>query len=196
MAHILHSRHLVYADKIFLTNLLSSILSRWLSQLIWYLSFLLRIGILWRIDPLLSNAGKAYAANNTEAAFSVVRVRTVAMQRTLNTFSHTRWRHTTIEKHFFCVVCATHCGTWHVFAIGGASIYETWCAYHGTWAHLNGVLHKSFTSVCVYMRITISLLGSDSLKTLPRQRIHANNRRVIGRIVFYVVRFVWTKIGD
>jgi hypothetical protein len=27
--------------------------------------------------------------------------------------------------------------------------YETWCVYHGTWAHLNGVLHKTLPPVCV-----------------------------------------------
>jgi hypothetical protein len=25
--------------------------------------------------------------------------------------------------------------------------YEIWCVYHGTWAHLNGVIHRSFPSV-------------------------------------------------
>jgi hypothetical protein len=29
------------------------------------------------------------------------------------------------------------------------NISETWYVYHGTWAHLNGVLHKSLPSVCV-----------------------------------------------
>jgi hypothetical protein len=33
------------------------------------------------------------------------------------------------------------------------NLYETWYVCHGTWAHVNGVLHKSFPyvfmSVCV-----------------------------------------------
>jgi hypothetical protein len=29
------------------------------------------------------------------------------------------------------------------------NLYETWYVYHGTWAHFNGVLHKSLQSVCV-----------------------------------------------
>jgi hypothetical protein len=58
--------------------------------------------------------------------------------------------------------------------------------YHGTWAHLNGVLHKSFSSVCVSVCVSLlSLQGNGSVKcippfgasigsvdTFPRQRIH------------------------
>jgi hypothetical protein len=43
--------------------------------------------------------------------------------------------------------------------------------YHGTWAHLNNVLHKWIPSVCVYICILL-LLGNGSVKTLPRQRKH------------------------
>jgi hypothetical protein len=63
--------------------------------------------VLWRIDTLLGNARNTHAANNTAAVFSVARLRTVAMQRTLNTYSHTRWRHT-----IGCVFC---CGPCRVF---------------------------------------------------------------------------------
>jgi hypothetical protein len=34
---------------------------------------------------------------------------------------------------------------------GWTNLYETWHVYHGTWAHLNGVLHKSLPSVCLYV---------------------------------------------
>jgi hypothetical protein len=47
------------------------------------------------------------------------------------------------------------------------NIYETWCVYHGTWAHFNGVLLKS---LCV--PVCVSLLGNGSANTFPRQRIH------------------------
>jgi hypothetical protein len=60
------------------------------------------INILWRIGPLLGNARNTHAANNTGTVFCVVRAPTVAMQRTLNTFSRTQWRHTTIERLCFC----------------------------------------------------------------------------------------------
>jgi hypothetical protein len=33
------------------------------------------------------------------------------------------------------------------------NLYETWYIYHGTWAHLNGILHKSLPSICVCMCI-------------------------------------------
>jgi hypothetical protein len=41
-----------------------------------------------------------------------------------------------------------------------------------TWAHLNGVLHKSLPSVCVPICISLSLLGNDTVKTFPLHRIH------------------------
>jgi hypothetical protein len=54
------------------------------------------------------------------------------------------------------------------------TLYESWyILYHGTWAHLNGVLHKTLPSVCVPVCVPLlSLLGNSSVKTLPRQRIH------------------------
>jgi hypothetical protein len=30
------------------------------------------------------------------------------------------------------------------------SLYENWRVYHGTWAHLNGALHGSLPSLCLY----------------------------------------------
>jgi hypothetical protein len=38
---------------------------------------------------------------------------------------------------------------------GWTSLYETRYVYHGTWAHLNGVLHKSLISVCLSVYPTI-----------------------------------------
>jgi hypothetical protein len=32
------------------------------------------------------------------------------------------------------------------------NFYETWYVPRGTWVHLNGVLHKSLPTVCVYVR--------------------------------------------
>jgi hypothetical protein len=29
------------------------------------------------------------------------------------------------------------------------NLFKTWYVYHGTWTHLNGVLHKSLPSVCM-----------------------------------------------
>jgi hypothetical protein len=34
------------------------------------------------------------------------------------------------------------------------SLYKTWCAYHGTWAHLNSILHKCLPSVCVFVCVS------------------------------------------
>jgi hypothetical protein len=64
--------------------------------------FLIQVdNILWRVDLSLGNAHKTHAVNSRGAVFSVVRARTVAMQRTLGTLSLTRWRHTTMERLCF-----------------------------------------------------------------------------------------------
>jgi hypothetical protein len=64
------------------------------------------------------------------------------------------------------------------------NLYETWNVYHGTWAHLNGVLHKNLSSVCVSV--------SPSITARQRLGIHvatATNtrdiRRTVGRVIFY-----------
>jgi hypothetical protein len=81
------------------------------------------------------------------------------------------------------------------------NLHETW---YGTWAHLNGVLHKSFPSVCVSVCVSLlSLQGNGSVKCVPpfgaRQRLGrhvpvatntGNNRRIAGRVIFYVVHFL------
>jgi hypothetical protein len=41
------------------------------------------------------------------------------------------------------------------------TVYETWSIYYSTWAHLNGVFHKSLATACMaYMCIPLTLLGS------------------------------------
>jgi hypothetical protein len=39
---------------------------------------------------------------------------------------------------------------------GWTSLYEIYYAYYGTWAHLNGVLHKSLPSVSMYIYIIVA----------------------------------------
>jgi hypothetical protein len=52
--------------------------------------------------------------------------------------------------------------------------YETLYVYHGTWAHLNSVVHKSLPSVCVSVCVSLfSSLANCSVNTFPRQQIHA-----------------------
>jgi hypothetical protein len=79
--------------------------------------------------------------------------------------------------------------------------------YHGTWAHLNGVLHKSLPSVCVSVCVAFpSLLGKVSVNCIPpfisRQRIGKHvpvatntrsNRIIAGRVIFYAVRILSMK---
>jgi hypothetical protein len=70
--------------------------------------------------------------------------------------------------------------------------YETWYVYHGTWAHLSGVLHKFITSVCVSL---LSVLGNVYVKCIlpfiARQRLDKhvpaaadtrNSRRIVGPV--------------
>jgi hypothetical protein len=46
--------------------------------------------------------------------------------------------------------------------------------YHGTWPHLNGVLHKFLPLVCVSnMCIPLIVSSNGSVNTFPRQRIRA-----------------------
>jgi hypothetical protein len=81
------------------------------------------------------------------------------------------------------------------------NLYETRYVYHGNWAHFNGVLRKSLPSVSVSVCVSLlSLLGKGSVKYIPhfiaRQRLgkHVpaatntrNNRRIVGRVIFYAV---------
>jgi hypothetical protein len=70
-----------------------------------------------------------------------------------------------------------------------------WYVCHGTWAHLNGVLHKCFPSVFMPVYVSLlSLIGKDSIKCIrfiARQRLGKhipaatntrNNRRIVGRV--------------
>jgi hypothetical protein len=56
---------------------------------------------------------------------------------------------------------------------GRSNLCETWYVYHGIWAHLNRLLHKSLQSVFAFVRVSLlSLLGDGSVNTFPR-RVHA-----------------------
>jgi hypothetical protein len=76
------------------------------------------------------------------------------------------------------------------------NLYETWYVCHGTWAHLNGVLHKSAPSVCVSVCVSLlSLRGKGSVKCItpfvarlrlgkhvPAATNKRNNRRIVGGV--------------
>jgi hypothetical protein len=44
--------------------------------------------------------------------------------------------------------------------------------------------------------IPLSLLGSDSAKRYRGNEYTLNNRRIVGRVIFYAVRIVSRKVGD
>jgi hypothetical protein len=66
--------------------------------------------------------------------------------------------------------------------------------YHGTWAHLNGVLHKSLPSVCASICISLlSLLGNGSVKCIP----HFIARQWLGKHITAATntRICWTLVS-
>jgi hypothetical protein len=42
------------------------------------------------------------------------------------------------------------------------NLYASWCVYHGTWPHLNSILHKSLPSVIVYPIVARQQLSKHS----------------------------------
>jgi hypothetical protein len=59
--------------------------------------------------------------------------------------------------------------------------YETWYVYHGTWAHLNGILQKSPPLVCVFVCVfLVPLLGKASVNCIPSS---FNSRQRFGKHV-------------
>jgi hypothetical protein len=65
------------------------------------------------------------------------------------------------------------------------SPYGTWYIYHGTWAHLNGVLHKSLLAVCGSVCMYI-VVRQRLCKHVPAATNTRNNRIAFPiRSVFY-----------
>jgi hypothetical protein len=57
-----------------------------------------------------------------------------------------------------------------------------------TWAHLNGILHKSLTSVCVSACVSpLSLLGNCWVQRYCSKKYTRNNRRIVEYVVFCAV---------
>jgi hypothetical protein len=54
--------------------------------------------------------------------------------------------------------------------------------------HLSGVLHKSLLSVCVFLCISLSLLGNGPERNATMAtKYTSNNRKSFGLVVFYAV---------
>jgi hypothetical protein len=60
--------------------------------------------------------------------------------------------------------------------------------YHGTRAHLSAVLHKSLPSVCVSMCVPVLVSRQRLGKHVPAVKNIRNNKGIVGRVVFYLVR--------
>jgi hypothetical protein len=63
------------------------------------------------------------------------------------------------------------------------NIYYTCCVYHGIWTNVNGVLHKSMSSVCESVCV--------SHYRYPGNEDICNNSRIVGHKIFHAVRFWW-----
>jgi hypothetical protein len=70
-----------------------------------------------------------------------------------------------------------------------ANLYEPWYVYHGTWAHLSGVLHKSLPSVCVCMCIFLIVARQWLDRHVPMATNRCRNRRKVG-VIFYMVHVI------
>jgi hypothetical protein len=87
-----------------------------------------------------------------------------------------KWKVGLCDHHAVCVSSP------HKLLNAWISRYKTRYLYHGTWDHLNGVLHKSLPSVCgIYVCIHMSFLGNGSVTA--RSEYRSNNRRIVGRVV-------------
>jgi hypothetical protein len=67
--------------------------------------------------------------------------------------------------------------------------HETWYVRNDTRAHLKGVTHKSFPSVCVLVCASLLIVARQRLgRHIPEATNKRNNRRIVGGFVFCTVR--------
>jgi hypothetical protein len=93
------------------------------------------------------------------------------------------------SPYSLCVSCL--CVPHYQLLNAWTNLYETWYLYHGTWAYLNGVLHKSLPSVCMYIWYPTTVAGQRLGKKCYRGNEYTrNNRRLVRRVVFYAVHVV------
>jgi hypothetical protein len=88
-----------------------------------------------------------------------------------------------------CCLCIPH----HQLPNISTSLYETWYVNNGPWVHLNGVLHKSLPSVCVYNFIFARQRFGK--KCYLGNKYTNKNRRIVWRVVLYMDRDVSKESG-
>jgi hypothetical protein len=75
------------------------------------------------------------------------------------------------------------------------NIYDTWYVHHDTWAHLNGVHHKSLPSTGVSVYVSPIVARQRLSKKSYRGNIYTrDNGRIVGRVTFYAVRVISKEI--
>jgi hypothetical protein len=71
------------------------------------------------------------------------------------------------------------------------NLYKTWYVYHGTWADLNGVLHKFLPLACAPVYVSLlSFLDNSSVKHYRGNEYRRDDWRIIRRVVFFAVHIV------
>jgi hypothetical protein len=71
------------------------------------------------------------------------------------------------------------------------NFYETLYVYHGAWAHIDGILHKSLPLVYVSVCVFTCIFASQRLgELIPTTTNASNNRRIVVRIIFYAAYIV------
>jgi hypothetical protein len=82
--------------------------------------------------------------------------------------------------------CLFFCESLLLILNASTNLYGAWYLYHGIWAHLNGLLHKSLSLVYVSQHVSLlSLLGNGSV--IPEAMNTRNNRKIVYTCVYGAV---------
>jgi hypothetical protein len=89
-----------------------------------------------------------------------------------------------------CSVCACLYPPLLTFECVNQSLWNL--VYHGTWAHLNSILHKSCPSVCMSVWCVSPTVARQRLgQHVPTTTNTCNNRRTTGHVLLYMVHVIW-----
>jgi hypothetical protein len=99
------------------------------------------------------------------------------------------WRKKKVDLWETCCLCV--CVSPYRFSNAWTNLYEISYTCHGTWAHLNAVLHKSRPLVFVSVFLSPHLCYSTARQKHYSGNKYTRNNRSVGRFVFYAVRVLW-----
>jgi hypothetical protein len=107
------------------------------------------------------------------------------------------WKNKSMLMRSFCCLClclficlCVSVFPPHQYLKAWTKLYETWYVYHGTWAHLKGVLHKSLPWISVSLCVSSHIVARQRLgKTFLWQQIRAAIIELLH--LSFSVQFVW-----